>query len=264
MGLFDRGGDAEFDEQRVVALDGATSVRASIKMAVGELTLSGGATELMNGRFRYNKELEPRIEYQVRGDLGELSIVQERDTRLKRPGRNHWEIALSDDVPLDLDIQMATGRADADLTTLRLTKVKIEHTTGETTVDLGGLQLALSEVRIDQSTGKLNLNMNGNYAVLQKVRVNSTTGELTANFAGGAWGQDLEARLDMTTGNTVIRLPRDVGVEVTSRTMLGKVSVSGLTYDGGAYRNAAFGANGPTLRLDVRTSVGKLALEVAS
>lgn len=263
MGLFNRTGDAEHDEERSVALQGATSARARIDMSVGELVLAGGASDLMNGRFMFDEELAPKIDYDVRDGVGELKIEQSRGRRVMKWNRNRWEIALNDDVPLELDVHMATGKLEAILSSLRLTTVRLHHTTGETSIDLGGHQLALSEVKIEQSTGRTHLDLNGNYAALRTLRLNATTGETIVNLAGGAWGQDLDARVDVTTGNTVIRLPRDVGVEVKTRTTLGKVSIAGLSYDGNLYHNDAFGMTPATLLLDVRSSVGKLALEVA-
>jgi hypothetical protein len=263
MGLFNRSGDAEVSEERSVSLDGATSVRARIDMSVGELVITGGSADLMNGQFIFDTDLAPKISYDVRNGIGDLSVRQSRGGRMKKCNRNRWQIALHDDVPIDLEIHMATGKLEARLATLRLATVHIEHTTGETIVDLGGHQLSLAEVKIEQSTGRTHLDLNGNYAALQKLRLSATTGETTVSLAGGAWGQDLDARIDVTTGNAVIRLPRDVGVEVGVRTSLGSITTSGLHFDGSFYHNDAFGTDAATVRLDVRSSIGKIALEVA-
>jgi len=262
MGLFDKLGAAKHSEDRSIARDGVTTARVRIDMAVGELAITGGASELMNGRFSFDKELEPIIDFQARDGVGELSIVQSRGERAVKWNRNRWEIALNDDVPIDLELRMTTGKLDARLSTLRLKTVRIDHTTGEMVIGLGGNQLELREVTTKQSTGRTRLDLSGNYAALRTLQVSAATGETEINFAGGAWGQDLDARLELTTGSTTVRLPADVGVDVTARTALGKVSVSGLSYDNGRYRNAAFGTTPSTLRLDVRASVGKLELEV--
>lgn len=263
MGLFNRVGDADHDEERSVALDGAASVRARIDMSVGELILTGGARDLMNGRFLFDEELAPKIDYRVRGATGELKIEQSRGRRVMKWKKNRWEIALNDDVQLDLEVHMATGKLDAALSSLRLVTARLEHTTGDASIDLGGHQLELAEVKIEQSTGRMNVRLNGNYAALRAIRVSSTTGELAVDLSRGAWGQDLDGRIDVTTGNAVIRLPHDVGVEVKAKTSLGKIGFSGLAFDGSFYHNEAFGATPATLRLDIRTSVGKLNLEVA-
>ncbi|HUG15414.1 MAG TPA: toast rack family protein [Thermomicrobiales bacterium] len=263
MGLFDKLTGAEHKEERSIARDGVTSGRVRVDMAVGELVITGGASDLMNGVFAYDTELEPQIDFQARDGVGELSIVQARGQRAVKWKLNRWEIALNDEIPLDLELRMATGKLDARLSTLRLRSVRIDHTTGELVIGLGGNQLELRAVSIKQSTGRTRLDLSGNYAALRALKLSATTGEAELNLAGGAWGQDLDARVDVTTGSTSILLPHDVGVEVSARSALGKVSASGLSYDNGHYRNAAHGTTPSTLRLDVRTSVGKLSLKVA-
>jgi hypothetical protein len=64
-----------------------------------------------------------------------------------------------------------------------------------------------------------------------------------------------------TTGATILRLPRDVGVEARVKTSIGKVVASDFHYDGDAYRNDACGSSAVTLRLIVTASIGKVTLE---
>ncbi|MRR10963.1 hypothetical protein EG835_00365, partial [bacterium] len=72
------GGYERADES--VDAGGANEVNASIDMGVGELSVSGGASNLMNAEFEYShSSWEPEIEYEVSDGTGELAVQMPRN-----------------------------------------------------------------------------------------------------------------------------------------------------------------------------------------
>src|SRR5918995_4443382 len=64
-------------ESKSVDPKDAQSVRAQLKMGAGELNLTGGADQLMEGDFSYNvADWKPKVSYDVSGDKGELMVRQ--------------------------------------------------------------------------------------------------------------------------------------------------------------------------------------------
>src|ERR671915_2048240 len=60
-----------------IQAENANSVRANLKMGAGELNLTGGADQLMEGEFSYNvSEWNPKVSYDVSGERGELTVKQ--------------------------------------------------------------------------------------------------------------------------------------------------------------------------------------------
>jgi hypothetical protein len=119
----------------------AQSVRAQLKMGAGELNLTGGADQLMEGDFSYNvADWKPKVSYDVSGDKGELVVRQggSKDSNLTGEARNEWEIRLNDELPTDLVVQLGAGESDLDLDSLALTGLKVQMGAGKTTVDLTG------------------------------------------------------------------------------------------------------------------------------
>jgi len=119
----------------------AQSVRAQLKMGAGELNLTGGADQLMEGDFSYNvADWKPKVSYDVSGDKGELLVRQggSKDSNLTGEARNEWDVRLNDEVPTDLTVQMGAGESDLDLDSLTLTGLKLQMGAGKTTVDLTG------------------------------------------------------------------------------------------------------------------------------
>lgn len=88
----------------------------------------------------------------------------------------------------------------------------------------------------------------------------------------GAGGVDLdltgerERDLDVTVrggvGEATILLPAEVGVRARAKGGLGEVEVSGLTREGDAYVNQAYGASEATITLDVEGGIGEIELRV--
>src|SRR5215216_2160171 len=128
-------------ESQSVGLENAQSARAELKMGAGELNITGGADQLMEGEFSYNvAEWKPKVSYNVSGDEGELVVKQggTEGVHLDADGRNEWDIRLNDEVPTDLVVQMGAGESELDLDSLALTGVDLQMGAGKTTVDLTG------------------------------------------------------------------------------------------------------------------------------
>jgi hypothetical protein len=128
-------------ESRSIDPENADSVRADLRIGLGELNLTGGADSLMEAEFAYNVAAwRPGVSYEVVGDTGELS-VQQRGLAEGIPGpdvRNEWDVRLNDEVPMDLSVQMGGGVSDLDLDSLTLTALNLDVGAGATTVDLTG------------------------------------------------------------------------------------------------------------------------------
>ena len=128
-------------ESKSVDPKNAQSVRAQLKMGAGELNLTGGADQLMEGDFSYNvADWKPEVSYDVSGDEGELVVRQggSEGSNLTGEARNEWEIRLNDELPTDIVVQLGAGESDLDLDSLALTGLKVQMGAGKTTVDLTG------------------------------------------------------------------------------------------------------------------------------
>ena len=129
-------------EVRRVETDGASSLRAEIKMIQGVLKLTDGASEAMEAEFIYDDAdwKPPSVQYNVDSSgLGSL-IIEQRDTHrpAMRPGRCEWVIHLNDDLVTDLNIKFGAGKADLRLGNLNFTRLKVESGVGALVVDLSG------------------------------------------------------------------------------------------------------------------------------
>jgi len=107
---------------------------------------------------------------------------------------------------------------------------------GSTTLQLGGLSLTQLEVILGACEGTIDLT--------------------------GDWVRDLDVTIDVGAANINVLLPSDVGVRVEVNAGPTAIQTSGLTREGSAYTNAAYGVSGVTLHVSLDTGIGHVRLEV--
>src|SRR5215212_1244968 len=115
-------------DSKSVDPENAQSARAQLKMGAGELKLTGGADQLMEGDFSYNvSEWKPEVSYDVSGKKGELVVEQgsANGGDLSGGARNEWDISMNDEVPTDLVVRLGAGESNLDLDSLTLTGVDV-------------------------------------------------------------------------------------------------------------------------------------------
>ena len=228
-------------ESENVEVGDAETVRADIRMGVGEIEISGGASELMKAEFTYNvDELEPHVSYEVSGTTGRLVVEHSRSEGIPIGDyddvRSEWELVFNDDVPIDMTLSLGAARGDIDLRGVALTSLDIEFGAGEADLWLG--DSPLSNLDVEVGAGALTLDM-------------------TAD-----WQSDLTAEITGGVGKLTIYLPSDVGVMVNIQVGIIAIDTKGLQKEGNTYTNDAYGESEVTLRLDIEGGIGDVLLEV--
>ena len=150
-------GPTQTDSQSV-ELGNAESVQAAIKMGVGQLNIRGGATNLMDAEFTYNVEdWRPEVDYQQRGDIGELQVSQPDAEINGIPDDNieyRWDIALQNAIPLDLNVDLGVGESELNLSGLALQDLVVDTGVGSAVIDLTGPWQDSFDVRINGGVGE--------------------------------------------------------------------------------------------------------------
>jgi hypothetical protein len=126
-------------ELQTVKRGEANAARVEIEMPAGELSVGGGATELLEADFSYpSRSSKPQVEYEVSAGQGRLTIRQPHAVHSHGSGHNRWDLHLSNKVPLELKVNQGAGRAKLMLGGLSLSRLDVDIGAGETLVDLAG------------------------------------------------------------------------------------------------------------------------------
>jgi predicted membrane protein len=116
-------------------------------------------------------------------------------------------------------------------------------------------------VKVSETAGSMNLVMNGTYSAPMNLNVNNTSGGTTIDLTG-TWKADMQGDIQSTAGGVTVKLPRDVGVRVTTNTTAGDVEAQGLTASSpNTYVNAAYATARVRIELNVDSTAGSIELQ---
>jgi hypothetical protein len=146
-----------------LGLDGAAAGHVRITMGAGEVTLRGGApaTALAEATvFSRAPEWQPEIVQSMNGSVKSATIT---DTGHKGKewfavhSPNSWEIAMNEQVPVDLTVDVGAGDSRLDLGSLNLTSLVVNNGAGDTEIDLGRNRAGSYHAEIHNGVGDLTI-----------------------------------------------------------------------------------------------------------
>jgi len=142
-------------QSEVVELKGAKAVHMNVHMPSGELHIEGGAEHLLEAEFSQGPSWgTPNIEYSVENGEGNLTINQESVGKFVTHSDNTWRLKTTDQVPLDLEVDIGAGQANLNLSKVDLTKLELNIGAGQANVDLTGERAKDLEATIHGGVGE--------------------------------------------------------------------------------------------------------------
>ncbi len=204
----------------IQTLGEARQAEVRLDFGVGELKVMAltDSVYLMEGQIRHGPGEALKQSYSVDDGTGKLTLDQAQKTILlpflAGPGANtHWEVRLTDDVPLSLEVDTGVGEAKLDLSGLQIKTLNLDTGVGKTTVVFpgsGAMQATISTgvgevivtipetlpTRLTVDSGLTTVNIPSRFARNGDVY---TTPKFTAN------GPYLELELDAGVGTVTIR-----------------------------------------------------------
>ncbi|QED49308.1 toast rack family protein [Cytobacillus dafuensis] len=174
----------EKDFEIHVQKDKAEKLDITLDAGIGEINVSGGAKDWAEGVIEYNiDELKPKVKYKRTGNTGKMTIEQSDGKVLgikKGSIKNTWDLQLTNDVPINLEVNTGTTDTDLDLQGLKLSKLDIDGGVGDITVDLSGDWQESFDVDLEMGVGQSTI-------ILPKdvgVKIISSEGVGSSNFNG--------------------------------------------------------------------------------
>lgn len=162
-------------ESQSVEASGDGPVSVQIEFGAGDLQVAGGAADLLDADFTYNVEqLKPEVEY----SSGTLVVSQPEGGRPNLVGiedfRNEWDLRLSNQVPMDLRVNMGAGTSDLRLAGLMLSALDLDLGAVSGTLDLRGDWEQDLEATIDTGAADFTVLLPGDVGVRVEVESGPT------------------------------------------------------------------------------------------
>jgi hypothetical protein len=175
----------------------------------------------------------------------------------RRNGELRLELAHA--VPLDLALDLAAVQGDLDLSSLRLSRLRIESAASDVKVRFDTLNpVAMSSLELDVNAAALQADQLAN-ANAREVRVHTNVGGADLDF-GGHWTQDIDLRVDLLLGDVTVHVPSDVGVRVELDRFVASFQHDGLVKRSDAFYSENWDSAPRKLRIRAETNLGKLKL----
>ena len=149
-------------QEEPVSIPLGSNERANIelKMGAGEIHLTGGAKDLLEGKFEYNvPDWKPTIRSSVIDDHASITIAQPASVGGFGHVRYLWDLRLNDKTLLDLKVDCGAGKTDLDLGDAALRMVTVNMGAGEVNLDLRGTPARDYEVDISGGVGKATVHL---------------------------------------------------------------------------------------------------------
>jgi hypothetical protein len=138
----------------------AESVRAEIRMGAGELHIEGGASNLMTGNFRYSERVgRPIVRYDVTGDHGRLLVESPKSSGSGAKTVNTWDLRMSQDMPLDVTVNLGAGESTLDMSQLQVRSVDVSMGAGEMTLNMSGKYKRDVNVQVNGGVGEARIRL---------------------------------------------------------------------------------------------------------
>lgn len=254
------------EAEEIVPLGNLSRADVELALGAGSLDIRPGTTDaLVKGTFRYNvTDWRPVVAL----DDDTLAIRQGGletglfDGELGIPTGdviNEWQIALSPEVPVSLDIKAAAVDGEFQLGGLDLEEISLAIAAGEVEVDFDAPgEGNLRRLSVEAGASALTLSNVGN-AQPERISILGGVGDLVVDFSG-EWTRSSKVDIKTGIGSTSLRVPDDIGVRVTISGGLSNVEVVGLRKSGSAYVNNLYGDSDIELLVDVATGVGRVSV----
>jgi predicted membrane protein len=156
-----------------IELDKSEILKLDVRLAVGELKVSGGAKKLVEAAFDYNvPSWKPEVSYSATGFRGTMRIEQREDRGASLGGNQKctWDILVNDSIPTDFDFKFGVGEATLNLATANIRSLTLNMGVGEANIDLRGKPAKDYNVEVRGGVGEATIRLPKDVAVVAEAK----------------------------------------------------------------------------------------------
>src|SRR5258708_30993835 len=129
-------------------------------MGAGQLNVSGGSGHLWNAAFHFDRKWDnPTVDYHVSDGKGNLDVNQDSDHVNFGPSDNTWDLNFTDEVPLDLRVDMGAGQGNLKLRGIYVSEVELHMGAGQVAMDLNGPRKSDLNVSVKGGVGQVTIRL---------------------------------------------------------------------------------------------------------
>jgi len=244
---------------------GEVRLIASVEFAGGTLNVSAGAPASLYGmRLSYDAtRFQPVSEWNAGANTVTLGLTNLDNGRIGVGGNMQDQVASIEFSPqVDLELSMGTGAAVSlvDLGGLRLSSLNVETGASQTEVRFSTRNaIRCTTAAFRAGVAELTVLGLGN-SRCDRVTFDGGMGSVVLDYTG-EWGGDTELDATLAVGGLTLRIPREIGVTMTTAQFLASFQPAGFTRQGNRYVSTNDATATRHLTVDLTTSFGGVTVE---
>lgn len=246
-------------------MHGESTLTVDVQYGAGRFHLAPGSNRtLYRVEMSYDEErFTPIREYDadasvvrlgMRGRDGAGVRVNLGDRRRDRQPAS-FDLALSPDVPLSLNMEMGAVESDLELGGLQLRRVTYRTGASSSTVRFSRSNaMACDDLSLEAGAAEMRVTSIAN-ANCSRMSFRGGVGQVSLDFSGD-WRRSMDADVDVSLGSLTLGLPRDVGIAIRVNRFLASFDAAGFTKRGQTYYTANYNSARYRLSLRVNATIG--------
>ena len=258
--------------KRIIERTTEKSISVNIDFGAGTLKLSkASAGKIVEASLEYDPDkVKPRINYDLMGTKGKLQVDMKSPYR-KDDGinfnypdlkKNDWDLKLSTEIPLTLDLDLGASKSDLDFSGMQITDCKISTGASETSLRFDTPNpVRMSLLKIEAGIAKFRASNLAN-ANFDRFKFDGGVGSYTLDFRGEL-NHRTDIAIEVGLGSTTILIPKRFGVKLISDgSFLSSVSFDRMQkIRSDVYVNDQYGKTESELVINLDTGIGSVNLE---
>ena len=239
---------------------------STIRFDIGSLEITGekSSRSLYSYDLEYDKaSFAPSVRYNTAVDGTEgrfffgLESTHKTGIHAQRLN-NRLRLALSDSVPLKLQISAGVGDARLSLSGLKISNLDFESGVGEAKVSAYEPNaIPCEHIKLKNGVGRLEATGLGNLN-FRELEFDGGMGGATLDLSG-EWKQNADIRIQVGVGGVNLRIPREIGVKVESaKNFLSGLHLEGFNKQGSFYYSENYDKAAARVSIHITTGIGGL------
>jgi cell wall-active antibiotic response 4TMS protein YvqF len=245
---------------------GETRLTARLEYAAGTLRVGPGrADELYRMDLSYDEDrFLPVSDFDASGGEVMLGLAPAGGGGVRVVSQNQLRqtagVAFSPKADLALEVKLGAVDGELELGGLRVANLDFSAGASRAAVRFSRLNgTRCRSATLSAGAAELTVSGLGN-SRCDRIAFDGGVGSVTLDF-GGAWTSSSQVEVKMALGEVTLRLPRQVGVNVTLDKFLSSFDPEGLERRGNSYRSRGYEQAARHLDISVSTAAGAVRVE---
>lgn len=238
-----------------------TALQATVTFAAGTVQLKPAAHGIL---YRMTTTFDPDrftpvSKYDGNAQSVALGLQPTGQGGIRVSSKEHLaqtaSIELSREVPVMLDLGLGAAEATVELGGLRLRRVNLETAGSKTVIRFSQVNPGhCDSLAVNAGAAEVTLEQLGN-SRCQSVRIGGGAGGVNLDL-GGAWAGEARVSVSVAVGQVKLKIPKDLGVELTVEQFLASFEPKGFVRDGKVWRTPGYAQASQKISLNLSTTVG--------